>query len=194
MKILRLTCKLTNCYLLESCSGWIMIDTDWPDTLPQLLHLLKQQDVRISDIKYLIVTHFHPDHAGIAQYLKDLGINLILHENQVPFTDRLNDFFRKNRKYTYKDISSNDNIIVSSSESRKLLKNSGIDGELIRTPGHSDDSISLIIDNYCAFTGDLPSYSLIEAYDNPIFKDSWSLIQSFNVKTVYPAHRNPYTL
>lgn len=194
MNILSLKCRLTNCYLIESCSGWIMVDTDWPDTLPQLLHLLRQQDIQVSDIKYLIVTHFHPDHAGIVENLKDLGINLILHESQVAFTDRLNEFFSKNRKYNYKDISQKDNIVVSSAESRTLFKSAGLDGELIRTPGHSDDSISLIIDNCCAFTGDLPSYSLIEAYDNPVFKNSWINIQSYNVETIYPAHRNPYNL
>jgi len=71
MRIINLTYKLTNCYLVESSSGWIMIDTDWPDTLPHLLHLLKQHDLQTSDIKYLIVSHFHPDHAGLVQNLKD---------------------------------------------------------------------------------------------------------------------------
>jgi len=193
VKILTLPCKLTNCYLLESSDGWIMIDTDMPDTLPQLLRLLKQQEVQTSDIKYLIVTHFHPDHAGLAQNLKDFGINLVLHVSQVPYVDKLNRFFKKNPNYNYKDITE-DNIVVSSAESRRLLKDVGIDGEIIQTPGHSEDSISLIIDEGCAFTGDLPQFSYMEAFDDPTMKGSWKLIQDNQIKNIYPAHGNPYKL
>jgi glyoxylase-like metal-dependent hydrolase (beta-lactamase superfamily II) len=194
MKILNLTCKLTNCYLLESSDGWIMIDTGWPDTLYQLMHLLKQHDIHTSDIKYLIITHFHPDHAGIAQNLKDLGISLVLHESQVPFVDKLNNFFKKDKRFYYKDITSENNIMVSSAESRAFLKNIGVDGEIIQTTGHSDDSISLIMDECCAFIGDLPEFSIIEAYNDQILVNSWKLIQDYNVKTIYPAHGMPYTL
>jgi hypothetical protein len=73
MKILNLICKRTNCYLLESSCGWIMIDTDFPGTLYRLMNLLNQHNIKISDIKYLIVTHFHPDHAG-----KERLINMVL--------------------------------------------------------------------------------------------------------------------
>ncbi|WP_074042179.1 MBL fold metallo-hydrolase [Desnuesiella massiliensis] len=194
MKILNLTCKLTNCYLIESNSGWIMIDTDWPDTLNQFLCLLKENDIQIPDIKYLVVTHFHPDHAGIAQDLKNLGVNLVLHENQVSFVEKLNNFFKKNPKFNYKDIAREDNIVISSAESRKFLKNVGIDGEIIQTPGHTDDSISLVIDGCCAFTGDLPEFALMEAYNDEIIKESWKLIQDYNVTKIYPAHGKSYTL
>lgn len=99
-----------------------MVDTDWTDTLNQFLCLLKENDIQIGDIKYLLVTHFHPDHAGIAQDLKNLGINLILHESQVAFVDKLNNFFKKNPKFSYKDIGREDNIVISSVESRKLIQ------------------------------------------------------------------------
>lgn len=194
MKVLTLTCKLTNCYLLESNHGWILIDTDWPDTLPRLIYLLNQNEVNINDIKYLIVTHFHPDHAGIVQNLKDFGINLILHEIQVPFVDKLNEFFKKSRKFNYKDIKTGNNIEVSSAESRQLLKSAGINGEIVITTGHSDDSISTIINEGYAFTGDLPDLSLVDAYNDEIIKDSWKLIQDYGVRKVYPAHGIPYNI
>lgn len=171
-----------------------MIDTDWTDTLNQFLCLLKENDIQIPDIKYLVVTHFHPDHAGIAQDLKNLGVNLVLHENQVSFVEKLNNFFKKNPKFSYKDIVREDNIVISSAESRKFLKNVGIDGEIIQTPGHTDDSISLIIDGCCAFTGDLPEFGLMEAYNDKTIKESWKLIQDYNVTKIYPAHGKSYIL
>lgn len=194
MKILNLACKRTNCYLLESSCGWIMIDTDFPDTLHLLMHLFKQHDIKTSDIKYLIITHFHPDHAGIVQDLKNLGIRLILHECQVPFVDNLNNFFKKSPKFDFTDIVTKDNIVISSKESKNFLKSVGIEGEIVLTPGHTDDSISLIIDGCCAFTGDLPEFSLMEAYNDQTIRDSWKSIKDYKITKIYPAHGNPYTI
>jgi glyoxylase-like metal-dependent hydrolase (beta-lactamase superfamily II) len=194
MKILNLKCKLTNCYLLKSNCGWIMIDTDFPDTFYRFLNLLKQSDIDVKSIKYLIVTHFHPDHAGFAEDLKELGVKLILHENQIPYIDKLNNFFKKDIKFKYKDITAAHNIIVSSDDSRSLLRKLGIEGEMVQTPGHTEDSISLIIDENCAFTGDLPGFYLMEAYDDQTIKESWKLIQGYKVTKIYPAHGNSYAI
>jgi len=171
-----------------------MIETDFPGTLYRLMNLLNQHNIKISDIKYLIITHFHPDHAGIAQDLKNLGIKLILHECQVTFVDKLNNFFKKNKQFKFTDILPEDNIVISSKESRNFLKGMGIEGEIIQTPGHTDDSISLIVDGCCAFTGDLPEFSLMEAYDDQTIKNSWELIKSYKMTKIYPGHGYPYTI
>ncbi|MFL0268068.1 MBL fold metallo-hydrolase [Candidatus Clostridium radicumherbarum] len=194
MNILKLTCKMTNCYLIESRLGWIMIDTDFPETLNQMLHLIKQYDIKISDIKYLLVTHFHPDHAGFAQDLKNLGVSLVIHECQTPFVKKLNDFFKKNPKFNFTDIILEDNIVINNENSRSFLKDLGIDGDIIQTPGHTDDSISLVIDGYCAFTGDLPEFALMEAYDDETIKNSWELIKERNITKIYPAHGASYMI
>jgi glyoxylase-like metal-dependent hydrolase (beta-lactamase superfamily II) len=156
MNVISLPYDSTNYYLLQSSCGWVMIDTGWPGTLPKYLNLLKQKNININQIKYLIITHFHPDHAGLVQAIKDFGASLILHTSQVPYIDELKDFFKRKPQYPFKDIATSNNIIVSSTESRLFLGKIGLEGEIIQTPGHSDDSISLIIDDCCAFTGDLP--------------------------------------
>lgn len=194
MKVLGIENKSTNCYLIAYESGWIMIDTGLPDTFPQLLRILSQNDIPITEIDYLIITHFHPDHAGLTQHLKDLGTNLILHETQVPYIGKINSFFKKNPKANFKDITSSNCIIVSGEESRNLLKDLGIDGELVHTPGHSDDSISLVIDHNCAFTGDLPALNLQEAYGDPVISESWNQLKSYHLKTIYPSHGPAYTM
>jgi len=194
MKIVSITPRLTNCYFVQANQGWLMLDTDWPDTLPQLLRMVKAENIQISEISNLIVTHFHPDHAGTAQNLKELGVKLTLLENQVGFINEVNQFFHKNTNYDFMDIEAGDNLIVTSTESRRFLKKMGIEGEIIPTPGHSNDSISLIIDGECAFTGDLPAFPLMKAYNDPIIEDSWKSIQSHAVDQIYPAHGIPYSL
>lgn len=194
MNIITLSHKSTNCYLVPAQDGWLMIDTGWPDTFAQLLQLLNQNDISVNEINYLVVTHFHPDHAGLTQILKDLGTNLILHEYQVPYISKLNLFFKKNPKANFRDIMITGNIIVSEEKSSEFLKSIGIDGQLIATPGHSDDSISLIIEDCCAFIGDLPTPAMEEAYQDLVIDDSWDMIKNHHVHTIYPGHSEPYQI
>jgi endoribonuclease LACTB2 len=58
--------------------------------------------------------------------------------------------------YRYMEITTHDNITIPCIDSRSLLEQVGIAGEVVHTPGHSDDSLSLLLDNGAVFTGDLP--------------------------------------
>ena len=194
MNVINLSYKSTNCYLIPVGDGWLMIDAGWPDTFSPLLQLLNQNNISVNEINYLIVTHFHPDHAGLTQNLKDLGTSLILHEYQVPYLNKLNLFYKKNAKANFKDIVASNNIILIDGDSRSFLSSIGINGELISTPGHSDDSVSLVIDDCCAFTGDLPVLSLIEVYDDLEIDDSWEMLQKHHIKTIYPGHGAAYEI
>lgn len=194
MNVISITYKSANCYLIPSDGGWVMIDTGWPDTLSQLLQLLNQNNISVNEINYLIITHYHPGHAGLTQNLKDLGTNLIIHQSQVTYYNRLNTLYKKNPQAHFRDITPMGNMIVNEAESRNLLESIGINGELISTPGHSDDSISLVIDNDCAFIGDLPSMSSPDDELDIVIEDSWDQIDHFHVKTIYPGHGNVYQI
>lgn len=78
--------------------------------------------------------------------------------------------------------------MISSAESRALLAELRLTGEIIHTPGHSEDSVSLVIDEECVFTGDLPRQEFAEGFDDPAVAESWRRIMGFGVKRVYPAH------
>ncbi len=194
MNISTLVPKRTNCYLIETEAGKILVDTDEPQTLYTLLRLFKEHSVAANQIRYLVVTHFHPDHDGCVQDLKELGVTLLLHEVQEPYVQAGNDFFHKSRNYEFRDIRLDDNLVVSSAESRRLLAELGIQGELISTPGHSPDSISLVMDGCCAFTGDLPDFPIIEAFEEPIYRESWDRILGFDVRQSYPGHNRSFAL
>jgi glyoxylase-like metal-dependent hydrolase (beta-lactamase superfamily II) len=87
----------------------------------------------------------------------------------------------------YVDITLNDNINVLTTESRAFLRRIDIDGEIIATPGHSDDSVTLILDTGIAFTGDLPPAYMADDSTH-VTQRSWESIQSHSVTTVYPGH------
>lgn len=192
MKVINISYKSTNSYLIEVNGGLLMIDAGWPDTFSQYLRLLNQNNVSVNEIDYLFVTHYHPDHAGLVQNLKDLGTNLLVLEAQQPFINKINQHYKKHPGENFKDIAQNNMIILPNDKSRSFFESIGLKGELLLTPGHSVDSASLVIDDCCAFIGDLPAHNYITAYNDPLINESWELIASYNIKTIYPGHGEAY--
>lgn len=192
MDVIPLSYDSTNFYLVPANDGWVMIDCGWAGTFPKLAHRLKRVGADVKDIRYLILTHLHPDHAGLTQDIKERGARLLLHECQVPFVGGLGKYFKP--YHSFREISPSGTTVLSSAQSRAFLKAIGIAGELIQTPGHSEDSVSLVVDGFCAFTGDLPRPEFVDAASVPQVADSWALIQRFAVRRIYPGHGNPFSL
>lgn len=186
MNIVNVGYQSTNYYAIDIKDGKLLLDCGWPGTLPQLSAECRRKRTSLQDIKYLLVTHFHPDHAGLAQELKKLGVKLILLDFQTGFIPQLTEFF-KTKTYPYVEIEKNDNIIVKVEESRRFLSSLGIQGEIIHTPGHSHDSLTLILDEGFAFTGDLHPLFMIPQEDK-VSRDSWDKIHKHKIKTIFPGH------
>src|SRR5579863_3124467 len=186
MRILPLTYMSTHYYLLMTDKATLLVDAGWPGTLGKFLHLLRTTGIRPETITHFFVTHYHPDHAGLTQELQDLGIRLIVGEIQLPAIPLLKQYIKP--ATGWKEISiTNETIVIPIAESRPLLHRLGLDAQFAHTPGHSDDSISLILDGGEAFIGDLPvpGYSTGENDDIP---RSYATLKALGVHTLYPAH------
>ena len=146
---------------------------------------LRPTGKRVQDINYLIVTHFHVDHAGLVQELKDKGVKFVLFDVQIRNVAQMETMIQK--KISYKPINLDDNIIITLPESRKFLQSIGLSGEVIHTPGHSDDSITTFLDSGDAFIGDLqPEHQIME--DDIISKNNWFRLKKLGVKSVHPGY------
>lgn len=186
MNIVNVGYDSTNYYAIGFKDGKLLVDCGWPGTLPKLTAELKRKGIALGEIKYLLVTHFHPDHAGLAQELKKLGTKLLLLASQIDFIAPLSELFKK-KTFPYVELTQSDNLILKFEESRKFLANLGINGEIISTPGHSDDSVTLILDEGFAFTGDLqPRFMLPE--EDKISHESWDKIYEHKIKRIFPGH------
>jgi endoribonuclease LACTB2 len=182
----------TNLYFIipETGSG-LLVDCSWPRTVGKLDASLKRNGLSFKQIAYLLVTHFHPDHAGLTQELRDRGVTLLLFETQAPYAEALSSIMKPDSGYV--------RIVVEGTplhkheDSRRLLLEAGIPGEVLLTPGHSEDSISLVLDNGMAFTGDLPPLFQLMATDITA-RASWHKITSLGANRIYPAHGNPYQI
>lgn len=176
----------TNYYAIAYKPGqYLLIDCGWPGTLGKLRHQCKIKGIDLSQIKYFLVTHFHPDHAGLTQELIKIGIRLLLLETQVKYAEQMKNIMKKDSGYVEIEVIGIHAIPIN--DSREILKSIGIDGEIISTPGHSPDSVTLILDEAIAFTGDLtPEIALPD--DEIICRDSWKKIYGKKVTKIYPGH------
>ena len=59
--------------------GVTLIDTGYAGSLPRLTAALAELDRSVADIRRVICTHGHPDHAGGARALSDLGVEILIH-------------------------------------------------------------------------------------------------------------------
>ena len=67
----------------------------------------------------------------------------------------------------------------------------GINGEIISTPSHSEDSVCVILDDGDCIVGDLEPVEFLGAYeDNPRLEKDWSRIMSYKPKKILYAHVN----
>ncbi len=183
MNIVNVGYDSTNYYVLGASAARLLVDVGMPGTLPKLMASLRRKDIRIQDIGYLLATHYHPDHAGLAQDIKAQGVQLIVLEPQLPAIPQLKTFIKPSMPYA--DITLHDTIQLAIDDSRAFLRTIGIAGSIIGTPGHSDDSVTLVLDDGGAFTGDLPP-PLVGA-DDAVAR-SWQAIRSLKATTIYPGH------
>ncbi len=186
MNIVNVGYASTNYYVLGQTGGRLLIDVGWPGTLPRLGANLKRKGISLADIGYLLVTHYHPDHAGLAQEIKDHGVRLVVMNSQVSAIPLLGRYMKPG--IPFHPVCLKGNVHLSAGESRDFLHTIGIRGEIIDTPGHSDDSVTLVLDEGLAFTGDLPLPWADPGEPGGQVELSWAKIRSYRVKTIYPGH------
>jgi glyoxylase-like metal-dependent hydrolase (beta-lactamase superfamily II) len=138
------------------------------------------------EIRYALATHYHIDHAGLAQELKQAGIRLLVLETQIAAIPRMKLWTKPQDRYI--DITLEDNVVISFLESRAVLNEIGITGEILCTPGHSEDSVSLLLDDGAAFTGDLTPQAFTTEDDAGTIAASWQLLRNHGATRIYPGH------
>ncbi len=182
----------TNHYLVGYRGGNLLVDPGWAGSLPQLRHALRRQGIEGTTIRYVMITHHHPDHAGLTQEVKRaFGARLLIHEVQIPYLRELLAFHQRKGDHFEPISVSTEDIVVTSEGSRNALRRIGLDGEIVETPGHSADGVSLVLDDGSAFIGDLHLPDQVEGEMLEAVRRSWQRLLSLGVKIAYPGHGGP---
>jgi glyoxylase-like metal-dependent hydrolase (beta-lactamase superfamily II) len=184
----------TNTYLIEGRGGYLLLDTGWAGTLPAFYRALGEMKVAAQEIRYVLVTHYHPDHMGIVQDVVNTGAQLVIVDVQKNYVHGSDAIFAKEAKTPFTPVDESRAQVISCAESRAFLKDFGIDGEILHSPGHSDDSISLWLDQGVLFVGDLNPLYEREMHLGTQIDATWEMLLAKKPKTVYYGHAKPAEL
>lgn len=185
----------TNTFLIRGKSGYLLIDTDYAGTIQAFYGAIKKYNIKVSDISYVLATHYHPDHIGLVSELMKQGVKLLVVDTQCSHIHYSDEIFSRDKRLNYETINEKGAIVISCKESREFLKGIGIEGEIISTTSHSEDSISMVLDNGVCIVGDLEPIEYWGAYEQNVrLKADWELVMSYNPKLIYYAHVNEKVL
>ncbi len=178
--------RSTNYWVVSAGGPRLLVDLGWPGTMGTLRAQLTRMSVPIDELRYGVATHYHMDHAGLAEELKGLGMRLWVLAPQVAAIPLMKRHMKPDDHYV--EITTHGNVVFDCAESRAHLAKLRLAGQIVPTPGHSDDSVSLILDDGSAFTGDLTPMALAEAEHAEALAASWQRLRDLGMRTVYPGH------
>jgi len=187
----------------------ILIDTGHTSTVHKLEKVLERIGKTPRDIRLIILTHTHFDHAGGAAEIKKLtGAPLAVHSAEASFLEKGRTPFPRGTRWKAKALYYLGNTLARRMASYPALKPDilvdemldlapfGIEGRIIHTPGHTAGSLSILFPDHKAMVGDnllgipgKPCYPPF-ANDRPGVFRAWDLYIDEGIKELYPAHGN----
>ena len=112
----------TNTFYIPGAAGGLLVDTDWAGTLPQFFRAIKVAGIETKAITALLITHYHPDHMGLAGQLQQLGAKLLLVDVQRPFVHASDGIFARDKRLRYVPPDEKTAQVIRIDESRDFLR------------------------------------------------------------------------
>lgn len=163
---------MVNAYLIEGERGCVLVDAGLPGSEHKFETALARRGLSFGDIKLIIITHAHVDHAGGAARLRELtGAPILAHEKDARYFSRkapmsfcptglFGRLFLKTR-LMFEPYAGFEPDIPFSGETAIDLGRYGIPGTVKYTPGHTSGSISVELPTKEALVGDLVSSGVL---------------------------------
>lgn len=166
-KVTTINCFGSNVYLLENDSSLFLIDAGYPGYQQKIRKEIEKNNPLKKPLKLIILTHAHFDHYGSAQRLKELtGAKIAIHlfdstdlHNARTRIDHTNfyGFFGKTfllpvALLIFRPVKTPPDITF---ENGFTFDKYGLNAKVIHTPGHTNGSSTIVVENSVAFFGDL---------------------------------------
>lgn len=212
--------RIVNNWIYPLDGGYVLIDTGYENGFAHFKKQLAKVQISPQQIRYIFLTHAHDDHAG---YLNEMlsecpDTQIVMSDKALERLCRGQNSFRGGcttkialffcalmklvgkGKHLFPPIKQEYycRCIQVTELNRKQIELS-LQGKIIDTPGHTTDSISLLLNDGSLFCGDaamngLPSLHRITiwAEDKMAFLQSWETIIALKPKLIYPGHGKPF--
>jgi hydroxyacylglutathione hydrolase len=198
-----------NCYLVETGSGFVLIDTGSSNRRAELESELAAAGCKPGDLKLIVLTHGDFDHIGNAAYLREkFGAPIAMHQDDLGMAERGDMFWNRSSGNAVLRLISP--ILFRFSRAQRFrpdlyLKEGddfseyGFDARVLSLPGHSRGSIGILTADGDLFCGDLlenvkePAINSI--MDEPAACEaSLEGLSGFQIHTVYPGHGKAFPM
>jgi glyoxylase-like metal-dependent hydrolase (beta-lactamase superfamily II) len=216
LQIIPFDSGINTLYLIKDQNA-VLFDAGWSRGIDKFSKQLDKHGILPQEIKLIILSHGDFDHTGGVRDLKKLtGAKIAIHRKDLKNLEEgifhwpegvtpwgrfsraaLEPLMRKTVRTSgvKADIALDDHDFP--------LDPIGIRGKVVYTPGHTDGSVSLLLDTGEAFVGCLAHNRLpfvrkpslpIYAMDLELIKKSWDRVIEMGAETIYPGHGKPFPL
>jgi len=198
-----------NCYLVNTDTGYILIDTGCSNNRNELEKELESAGCKPGNLKLVILTHGDFDHTGNAAYLREkFGAKIVMHNDDSGMVEHGNMFCNRRKCNIFLRMIAHILFRFGKKERFKPdlyideeynLSEYGFNAKVLHIPGHSKGSIGIM-----TAVGDLFCGDLLENKDKPVLSSimddlsaangSVEKLNKLRIKTIYPGHGKPFPM
>ena len=197
-------------FLVYGPEGPVLVETGPGSTLPNLLARLAEQGIEPEEVRHVLVTHIHLDHAGAAGWWAQRGATVYVHEVGAPhlvdpgkllssagriYGDRMDSLWGETLPAPAERV-----VAVADGA---VIKVAGLRIEAISTPGHAWHHHVFRLEDV-AFVGDAAGIRIGERawidlpapppeFDLEAWKESLEHLRCESSATIYRTHFGPTT-
>jgi len=208
--VLNLGTFYVNAYLIELKDGWLLVDTGYSFDYKRFLKKAKRNEIDLSSIRYVVLTHVHADHAGfLKKILADTGATLIClpaererllsgeNDKDVyisrPCAFLLNRISAATKRLqTFPPVDATDAVDAMT----QPLTEEGV--TFFALHGHTDNDLCFRVDDKL-FVGDIcmngagaTGYSPLWIKDAAALVESWKALIAMDGESLYVGHGKPF--
>ena len=202
------TAETIAAFLVFGPEGPVLVETGPASTLPTLLARLEEHGVQPGDVRHVLVTHMHLDHAGAAGWWAQQGATVYVHPNgerhlidpsklltsaERIYEDRMDSLWGRTVPAPA------ENVVAVKGDS--TIEAAGLEFVALETPGHARHHHVYRLGDV-AFTGDAAGVRLGERhwidlpapppeFDLGAWKGTLTRLRSENLDTLYRTHFGP---
>ncbi|XOV92660.1 MAG: MBL fold metallo-hydrolase [Bacteroidota bacterium] len=191
-------------FLIETKDGPVLIETGPHSTFNHLEEQVKQVGFDINDIKHVLLTHIHLDHAGAAWALARKGAKIFVHpfgaghlEHPFKLMESARRIYLDQMDYLWGEMHDISGEQIIQPQDNQVYDIGGINFQALYTPGHAKHHIAWKIGK-TLFSGDVAG---VKIGDGPVvppcpppdinleeWNDSIDLIVKSDVNEIYLTH------